>query len=188
MRALARGTSIALALLAFVLSAAPAAAASLDGFFGSYVGVAEVKDASGEVVEQRDMDIVISPFRRGGFRVRWVNVTLVDGRRDVPGVQRRIAEVVFEPRDGTGFFTEGHIVDPFTSREEIAPLAGDPVRWAKLDDDGLHVFSFVVLPDGAYELHTYTRQLTDIGLDLFFERVVDGVMVRRIEGHTVRAD
>jgi len=187
MSARVRQCSIALACLAWLLGAWPAAAAPLDAFFGSYVGVAEVKNAFGEVVEQRDMDIVISPFRRGGFRVRWVNVTLVDGRRDLPGVERRVAEVVFEPRDGAEFFTEGHIIDPFTSREEIAPLAGDPVRWAKLDDDGLHVFSFVVLPDGSYELHTYTRRLTDIGLDLFFERVVDGVMVRRIEGHTVRA-
>lgn len=188
MNALARRGSIALACLACLLGAGQAAAASLDAFFGSYVGVAEVQNGLGEVVERRDMDIVISPFHRKGFEIRWVNVTLIDGRRDLPGVERRIAEVVFEPRDGSGFFTEGHEVDPFTSREEIEPMAGDPVRWAKLDDDGLHVFSFVVLPDGAYELHTYTRRLTDVGLDLFFERVVDGVMVRRIEGHTVRAD
>ena len=188
MTALARRGSIALACLAYLLGAAPAAAASLDAFFGSYVGVAEVQNGFGEVVERRDMDIVISPFQSRGFQIRWVNVTLVDGRRDLPGVERRIAEVVFEPRDGSGFFTEGHEVDPFTSREEIKPMAGDPVRWAKLDDDGLHVFSFVVLPDGAYELHTYTRHLTDVGLNLLFERVVDGVMVRRIEGRTVRAD
>ena len=120
--------------------------------------------------------------------IRWVNVTLVDGRRDLPGVERRIAEVVFEPRDGSDFFTEGRTVDPFSSREEIAPLAGDPVLWAKLDDDGLHVFSFVVLPDGAFELHTYTRRLTEVGLDLFFERVVDNVVMRRVEGRTVRAN
>ena len=188
MNALARHGSIALACLVGLLSAANATAASLDAFFGSYVGVAEVQNASGEVVEQRDMDIVISPSHRRGFKIRWVNVTLVDGRRDLPGVERRISEVVFEPRDGTDFFTEGHEIDPFTSREELAPMAGDPVRWAKLDDDGLHVFSFVVLPDGAYELHTYTRRLTDVGLDLLFERVVDGVVQRRIEGRTVRAD
>jgi hypothetical protein len=178
----------ALLLLACVVAGPALAAAKLDDFFGSYVGVAEVMDENGELAEQRDMDIVIMPFRRGGFHIRWVNVTLVDGRRDLPGVERRVSEVVFEPRDDGGFFVEGRINNPFTSREEIEPMAGDPVRWAKLDDDGLHVFSFVVLPDGQYELHTYTRQLTDVGLDLFFERVVDGVLLRRIEGHTVRAD
>jgi hypothetical protein len=30
--------------------------------------------------------------------------------------------------------------------------------------------------------------LTDVGLDLHFERVVDGETLRRIEGRTVRAD
>ncbi len=168
--------------------AAPAAAAALGDFFGSYVGVAEVRDAADRVVETRHMDIEITAFRRTGFRIRWVNVTLVDGRRDLPGVERRVAEVTFEPKGRAGFFVEAQSVSPFARREEIAPLAGDPVRWAKLDDAGLHVFSFVVLPNGRYELQTYTRQLTDAGLDLFFERVVDGDTLRRIDGRTVRTD
>jgi hypothetical protein len=32
------------------------------------------------------MDIVIEPYHEDGFRIQWVNVTLVDGRRDLPGV------------------------------------------------------------------------------------------------------
>jgi hypothetical protein len=175
------------ALFCFGL-AMPAAAANLADYFGSYVGVAEVRDAADRVVETRHMDIEIDPFRRGGFHLRWVNVTLVDGRRDVPGVQRRIAEVTFEPKGRNGLFVEARVVSPFTQREEMAPMAGDPVRWAKLDDDGLHVFSFVVLPNGRYELQVYTRRLTDDGLDLFFERVVDGDTLRRIDGRTIRAD
>jgi hypothetical protein len=134
------------------------------------------------------MDSEIQPVRRGGFQSRWVNVTLVDGRRDVPGVQRRVAEVAFEPGERTDFFVEAQVTTPFAQREEITPMSGDPVRWAKLDADGLHVFSFVVLSNGRYELQTYTRRLTDAGLDLFFERVVDGDTLRRIEGRTVRAD
>jgi hypothetical protein len=115
-------------------------------------------------------------------------VTLVDGRRDLPGVQRRVAEVAFEPGARPNFFVEAHLTTPFVQREEITPMAGDPVRWAKLDDEGLHVFSFVVLPNGRYELQTYTRRLTDVGLDLFFERVVDGDTLRQVAGRTVRAD
>jgi len=176
---------VALATLFFAL---PAAAASLADYFGSYVGVAEVRDAADRVVETRHMDIEITPFRRAGFRIHWVNVTLVDGRRDLPGVQRRVAEVTFEPRGRAGLFVEAQVVNPFVQREEMAPLAGDPMRWAKLDDAGLHVFSFVVLPNGRYELQTYTRRLTDAGLDLDFERVVDGDTLRRIDGRTVRAD
>jgi hypothetical protein len=182
-------------LMAFVLAfcssclfALPAAAASLVDYFGTYVGVAEVRDAADRVVETRHMDIVIKPFRRRGFTVHWVNVTLVDGRRDLPGVERRLAEVTFEPQGNTGLFVEAQIVNPFAEREEMEPMAGDPLRWAKLDDAGLHVFSFVVLPNGRYELQTYTRRLTDVGLDLVFERVVDGNTLRRIDGRTVRAD
>jgi hypothetical protein len=58
----------------------------------------------------------------------------------------------------TELFVEVRVTSPFLSqREEIAPMAGDPVRWAKLDEEGLHVFSFVVLPNGRYELQVYTR-------------------------------
>lgn len=180
-------TALAFAVSA-VLFALPAAAASLADYFGSYVGVAEVRDAADRVVEQRDMDIVITPYRRRGFTIRWVNVTLVDGRRDLPGVERRVAEVTFEPQGDDGLFVEAQTVNPFVEREEMAPLAGDPLRWAKLGDTGIHVFSFVVLPNGRYELQTYTRRLTDVGLDLVFERVVDGDTLRRIDGRTVRAD
>lgn len=165
-----------------------AAAVQLADYFGIYVGVAEVRDAADRVVEERHMEIEITPFRRGGFQVRWVNVTLVDGRRDLPGVERRLAEIAFVPSGTTGLFAEARVTNPFVQREEIEPMAGDPVRWAKLDEAGLHVFTFVVLPNGRYELQIYTRRLTDVGLDLLFERVVDGDTLRRIDGRTVHAN
>ena len=177
-----------LAVLLCLGLAWPAAAASLADHFGSFVGVAVERDAADRIVEERHMDVVITPFRRGGFHVHWVNVTLVDGRRDLPGVKRRVAEIAFEPKGSTGFFVEAAIVNPFAQSGEITPMAGDPVRWAKLDDDGLHVFSFVVLPNGRFELQTYTRRLSDDGMDLFFERVVDGDVLRRIQGRAIRAD
>ena len=140
------------------------------------------------LVETRDIDIEIGPFRRTGFRLRWTNVTLVDGRRDVPGVKRRVNEVIFEPHDGSRLFVEASVANLFQRQEEMSPLAGDPVRWAKLDENGMHVFSFAILEDGQYELQTYTRQLVDDGLELTFERVVDGEVLRRIDGWAVRAD
>lgn len=183
------GVLIALGVTLVALGgAATAAAASLADYFGSYVGVAEVRDGDGTVTETRHMDIEITPYRKKGFHIRWVNVTLVDGRRDVPGVERRVAEVVFEPKDGADFFVAARAINPFAKQEEMAPIAGDPVRWAKLDDAGLHVSSFVVLPDGRYEWQIYTRRLTDEGLVLVFERIVDGETLKRIDGRTVRAD
>ncbi len=180
---------LVLALLLWLPAFAGAASAqSLSDYFGAFVGRAEVRDTGEGVVETRDMDIEIAPFGRKGFRVRWTNVTLVDGRRDVPGVKRRVNEVIFEPRDDSALFVEASITNPFQRQEVVSPMAGAPVRWAKLDGRGLHVFSFAILEDGRYELQTYTRRLVDDGLELIFERVVDGETLRRINGRAVRAE
>jgi hypothetical protein len=178
--------------VAFLLAfAAPAAiaATSLEPFFGSYVGIAEVKDVRADgAVRQRDMDIVIEPYKEGGFRIHWVNVSLVDGKRAVPGVERRVQTVLFEPAEDRGFFVEVAESSPFRERGEMLPMRGDPVRWASLDDQGLHVYSFMVLEDGRYELQVYDRTLTDIGLDIRFQRIVDGELMREITGTSARAN
>lgn len=177
-----------IALAALLTASAGAGAASLEPFFGTYVGIAEVKDFAGGDVRERDMDIVIEPYKRGGFKINWINVSLVDGKRAVPGVERRVQTVLFEPAKDAGFFVEVAEVNPFRERGETRPLHGDPVRWASLDDQGLHVYSFVVLEDGRYELQVYDRTLTDIGLDIKFQRIVDSALVREITGTTVRAN
>src|SRR5262249_22170185 len=120
--------------------------------------------------------------------IQWTNVTLVDGRRDVPGVRRRPAASIFVPAKDRGFFVESSGFNPFQLRDEVAPLKGDAIRWAALDREGLHVYVFVVLEDGRYEMQTYTRRLTDTGLELSFERVVDGKVERRMSGRAVRAE
>ena len=68
------------------------------------------------------------------------------------------------------------------------PLHGDPVRWASLDGRTLHAYSFVVAEDGTYELQVYDRVLTDKGIDIEFQRIVDDEVVRRIVGSTARAE
>ena len=188
-----RGTSgVAAASLgaaaALLTVCADAGAASLEPFFGTYVGIAEVADIASGDVRERDMDIVIEPYKRGGFKVEWVNVSLVDGKRAVPGVERRVQAVLFEPAKDAGFFVEVAEDNPFRERGETRPMHGDPVRWASLDDEGLHVYSFMVLEDGRYELQVYDRRLTDIGLDIRFQRIVDSALVREITGTTARAN
>jgi hypothetical protein len=188
-RQISRALGMLLLASAIVGAAPPAAgAASLEPFFGSYVGIAEVEDPADGDVRRRDMDIVIEPYKSGGFKIHWVNVTLVDGQRAVPGVQRRVQTVLFEPAEDREFFIEVQEANPFRERGETRPMRGDPVRWASLDDQGLHVYSFVVLEDGSYELQIYDRRLTDIGIDINFRRIVDGEVVRRITGTTARAN
>jgi hypothetical protein len=177
-----------IALAAILTVSAGAGGANLEPFYGTYVGVAEMKDIANGDVRQRDMDIVIEPYKRGGFKIHWVNVSLVDGKRAVPGVERRVQTVLFEPAEDRDFFVEVAENNPFRERDETRPMRGDPVRWASLDDQGLHVYSFVVLEDGRYELQVYDRALTDIGLDIRFQRIVDSELVREITGTTARAN
>ena len=142
---------------------------------------------SGETTE-RDIDIVFREPRGGGIEIEWVNVELVDGRRDVPGVQRRAAELSFKPAEDADFLLERVKYNPFTERDELTPISGDPLRWAILDENGLTVFSFAILDDGRYELQTYVRALDGDRLDLSFERIVEGELRRRISGWAYRAD
>jgi len=159
----------------------------LTPFFGAFVGVAEVEDLPSGDVRQRDMDIVIQAYREDGFMIQWVNVTLVDGRRDLPGVERRVQRVLFEPAEDRNFYVEVAEGNPFREREETRPMRGDPVRWASLDGDRLHVYAFVVGEEGTYELQVYDRVLTETGIDIEFRRIVDDVLLRRISGTTARA-
>ena len=159
----------------------------LTPFFGAFVGVAEVQDLPSGDTRQRDMDIVIQPYQEDGFMIQWVNVTLVDGRRDLPGVERRVQRVLFEPADDRDFYVEVEEGNPFREREETRPMRGDPVRWASLDGNRLHVYAFVVGEDGTYELQVYDRVLTETGIEIEFQRIVDDVVVRRISGTTARA-
>lgn len=171
-------------------SPAPAAepAPSLKPMLGVYLGRATAKDLDTGQAEERDIDVEVTPYERDGFRIRWVNVTLVDGRRNVPGVKRRVSELAFKPATGRGFFVEVPQRNVFAEREEVQPMGGDPVRWAVLDAAGLHVYSFVILNDGRYELQTYSRKRTATGIDLHYERVVDGRLLRTIDGQAVRVE
>ena len=161
---------------------------ALKDMMGTYLGRATVRELPSGKTEEREIDVEITPFRGGGFRIRWVNVTLVDGRRDVPGVRRRVSAATFSPGKAPGFFVEAPETNVFAEREEVTPMGGDPVRWAVLDAAGLTLYAFVVLDDGRYELQTYARRRTAAGIDLRYERVVDGERLRTIEGRAVKVE
>ncbi len=159
----------------------------LSPFLGSYVGRAMVEDLiTGETL-QRDLDITVVPHGQQGLRIDWITVGLVDGRRDVPGVKRWSQTALFESEDGEHFMVEVDASDVFRERQATVPMEGDPVRWSRVDGNTLHTFSFMVLEDGRYELQAYQRILTDIGMDIRFERIVDGEIIRRVTGRTARA-
>lgn len=186
---MARRLAQVVTLCALVIAAPTAApGATLKEFYGAYVGVATVEDPQTGRASARDMDIVIAPYHGNGFRLRWITVVLVDGRRDVPGVRRRVQTAIFEPSDDGKFFVEVKEGSLFRTEQAMQPMAGDPVRWAALLDDTLRVTTFQILDNGRYEMQIYDRRLTETGLDLYFERVDDDVLVRRIVGRAARAN
>ncbi|MEA3291665.1 MAG: hypothetical protein U9Q71_05100 [Pseudomonadota bacterium] len=179
--------SIATALMLGPLLACGAAlGANLESYFGTYVGVATVEGDETRKPEQRDIDIVITPYKKKGFQIQWTTVSRVDGRRDVPGVKRRVNKVLFVPGENKCCYVQIGEYNPFREREALRPMLGEPVRWALLDKNGLQIYSFAVLEDGRYELQAYNRRPTAEGIDLLYERIEDGVVKRRITGHTVR--
>ncbi|MEO1017654.1 MAG: hypothetical protein AAFY56_08165 [Pseudomonadota bacterium] len=160
---------------------------SLPSIFGTYVGYADVIDEEGQSAEQRETDTILEAYDNNGVRIRWINVTMKDGRRDWDGVTRRVSEVGFVPSDYGDFLVRGAAYDPFKAKQDFRPYHGSPVQWALLDTEGLHVYSFVIEDDGQFELQRYSRDPDDGGLRLEFERFDDGDVKRRIEGHAVRA-
>jgi len=177
-------------LALFCLMAPPqnVRADDLSRFFGSYVGRATVENLNTGAEQQRDLDIVVSPYQDDGLKIDWVTVGLVDGRRDVPGVKRWSQTALFKPSENTNFLVEVGEGSLFKERGDMEVINGDPVRWTRIEGEMLHACSFVVLEDGRYELQVYQRVLTETGMDILFERIVDGEVIRRVSGSTVRAE
>ena len=161
---------------------------SIEAFYGVYVGSAEVFDGDGNVVEERDLEIEIGAGERGAIHIRWSNVTLVDGRRDVPGVEWRLQHLSMVPRRGDGLFVEDTRGSLFSGRRDIEVMGGDALRWGRIQDNSLDIFAMGVLDDGGYVLQSYARRLTDIGLEIEFRAYRNGNLIRSILGQTVRVD
>lgn len=184
---LAPVTTLVLVLLTLSAGLQSARAEDLARFFGSYVGRATVDDPKTGTQQLRDLDIVISPYRSHGLQIDWVTVGLVDGKRDVVGVKRWSQTALFEPSEDQEFMVETGESSLFKERGQMEIIEGDPVRWTRVGDKTLYACSFVVLEDGRYELQIYQRILTETGMDILFERIVDGEVIRRVSGTTVRA-
>lgn len=177
------------ATVALLVVAGSPTLAELEGLFGTYVGTAHVEDIPSGETEQRDMDIVIGSHKDTGLVVNWINVSLVDGKRDVPGVTRRVQEVFFTPSSHGNFFEQASAYNPFEEeRTDSTPIGGEPVRWATLEGNQLVSYSFVILEDGRYEMQIYSRAVDGDDLTLDFERIVDGETRRVIQGHAIRTN
>ena len=173
-----------------ILGSPPALAepAGTQQLIGTFVGSAADELRLGDQPEQRDIVMEIAAYRERGLQVQWHNVTLVDGRRDLPGVKFRRDAVTLMPAPDRSFYLAQLGYDPFSERKTLDPVGGDPMRWGVVGKDSLDLYTIAIRDDGSYELQTTHRHPEGDGVALVFERVVAGELVRRMAGHAVRAE
>lgn len=147
--------------------------ASIEAFYGTYVGQA-IYEKDG-VASERDLNVVIKPFRKG-FTIEW---TTVSTRAN--GTTKRAAyKVNFRQSRREGIFQSAMKINKFGKGVPLDPIKGDPYVWAHVHGKTLTVQAMVITDDGGFEMQTYDRTLTDNGLKLNFSRVRDGERLRAI--------
>ena len=138
--------------------------------------------------EQRDLDVTIEPYKKGGFTIKWITVVRgADGQRVDDDVKRREVEENFIPLEDK---ENVYILAPkgglFQKAELPNPLRGEPMRWATIENGAMTIYSMAITNAGGAELQVYRRTLTDKGIDISFLRMHDEKVVVHMEGTLVR--
>lgn len=169
----------ALYTAAFVLAGASARAETegIKAFFGHYVGRSDV--VIGEGLADRDFTVIIEPFKKSGFTLKWTTIIRYTDRP----TKKKSHAVTFIPyRKRPGIYYSAVERDVFGHATPSDPLSGDPYVWAALKDQTLTVNALYVLDDGGYELQIFRRSLEEGGLVSHFERMRNGERMRLITG------
>ncbi|MEE8270699.1 MAG: hypothetical protein V3R98_03060 [Alphaproteobacteria bacterium] len=171
------------AMLAALLlvAAMPATAAEdlpLGAFFGTWQGhgVAENADSLYFAITTRDLDVVIKPDG-DGFEITWTTVIRSGGDPNDPDVRRREATLEFRATDRPAVFE---------AESSGNPLEGDVLSWARITENTLTVYQMVLNDGGGYDLTSYDRTISDLGMELVFRRLRDGDAVRSVTGRLIK--
>lgn len=180
MRGPAGVLSGALLLVLALGTAMASTAAGIERFYGKFEGQAVSSDQ--HEITARDLQVEISPHKNG-FTVNWVSVDhKLDGE-----VKRKSYNIDFYTSRLPHIFQAGMRTDKFGNRMPLDPMHGDPYIWAHLNGPSLTVYAMHILGDGGYEIQTYKRTLTPLGLDLWYSRLRNGTMLRTVTGKLKRA-
>ncbi|WP_299626421.1 hypothetical protein [uncultured Tateyamaria sp.] len=167
-------------LMALLVLMAGVARADISAFVGTYTGSAEVTSADGTKIP-RDMSVDISETKEG-FRVKWTSVTLrSDGRR-----KEKSYTIDFVPSDRDAVYAAAMRRNVFGHEVQLNPMKGEPYVWSRIDSETLTVYSLFVDVDGGYSLQQYDRTLSDGGLDLRFQTIRDGEILRAVDTFLTR--
>lgn len=164
-------TTLVLFLLAAPASADPLA---LPAFFGKFAGsgIAESYDNVYAPETVRDLDVVIAPTGSGAFSVTWTTVV----RKPSGEAKRKTDTLTFTPSGGSRY----------ESAERRDPYSEDGLAWAGIKERTLSVHILSIDTAGGYQLQTYARTLTGLGMELEFTRKVDGEDMRVVKARLVK--
>ncbi|WP_299041707.1 hypothetical protein [uncultured Tateyamaria sp.] len=156
------------------------ARAEIAPFVGSYTGNAEVTQIDGKKIP-RDMSVMISENKQG-FTVTWTSVTYKASGK----VSEKSYSIDFVPSGRGNVYAAAQKKNVFGHEVQLDPMKGEPYVWSRIDDQTLTVYSLFVDVDGGYSLQQYDRTLTEGGLNLRFQNIRDGEILRAVETFLAR--
>jgi len=149
-------------------------------FIGEYKGRAISHSGSG--LDERDLSVLIEE-KGDGFEVEW---TTISHGSSSGKLKKKSYTVAFIPTKRPNIYSSAMKTNVFGGRQAMDPLKGDPYVWARIDGRTLTLFALIITDEGGYEIQVYNRTLTDVGMDLQFSRVRDGVVLKQIGGKLER--
>lgn len=151
------------------------ARADIAPFVGQYSGSAEVAQADGTKIP-RDMSVKISETK-DGFTVTWTSVTY----RASGKLSEKSYSIDFVPSGRGEVYAAAQKKNVFGHEVQLDPMKGEPYVWARIVAQTLTVYSLFVDTNGGYSLQQYDRTLSEGGLELRFQNIRDGEILRAVE-------
>jgi hypothetical protein len=164
-----RGVRWSLVLMGLLLGAGPAFAqdALPEGFFGNWQGVTLSASEGSEnlTFSPDDLDVQIEPDGEG-FKMHWTTLTHGGSAGELV---REPVEARFAPADHPGVFAfnpekSSLLLSLFGDPSTNNPLEGEPLLWARVEDETLSVYGLVIGSDGSFDLYQHVRTLTADGM------------------------
>jgi len=157
---------------------ARAADVPISAFYGTWQGAGMAEDADSVyfAMTTRDFNVVVGPAGNG-FTVTWTTVIHSGGDPNNPDIRRRETTLTFEPADRAGMYN---------ATNSGNPVDGEVLSWARIEDNTLSVFQMALNDSGGFELTSYDRTLTGLGMELDFRRLRDGEEVRKVTGRLIK--
>ncbi|MBM3510586.1 MAG: hypothetical protein FJX61_10705 [Alphaproteobacteria bacterium] len=150
----------------------------INAFFGRWAGsgVSQTGESIAFQYTHRDLNVNVNPVGNG-FSVTWTTVQRQTGDPTKPQESRKLTTLTFVAIGRPNVWRATGSLDP---------MGINGYSWAKLRGQTLTINTFAVQPGGSYEILTYDRTLSGLGMQLEFSRLVDGDVKRTVRGQLTK--